>query len=424
MIQPQEAWSRIDSYLHPLAAQPFARQDAVGLVLADALVATVDMPPADVSAMDGYALAGRPAAGPPVSEPPDRRPPDRWPVVAVAAAGAPVDRVLFPGEAAKIMTGAVVPAGADRVVPVELSDGGTEQVSFERLTDPGAHIRRQGEVIRRGDALFAPGTLLTPGAISLLASHGIGTVSMHRPPRVAVLSTGDEVVPPDQEPGPGQLRDSNSAFLLAAGRTLGLDFEPLGIAPDERQELKRRIEQGLERDVTLLCGGVSMGDYDFVEEVLADLGCELLFDKVAIQPGKPLVVARRPRDGRWICGLPGNPASVMVTFWLFVRPLLRRLMGLADGYWQGALAATLAAPLPGAKARDRFLPAAIGFERGRIHAQPAAPRGSHDVATYGVGSALVKIPALSEPAVAGAPCEILPLADWRVGSAQHGEKRS
>lgn len=401
MIDPHEAWSLIEQYLRPLGSETLERRLATGRVLANDLEATVDMPPADVSAMDGYALAGAAAPG------------DCWPVVAVAAAGAPVETTLEPGQTAKIMTGAVVPRGADRVVPVELTDGGSEQVTFERTTEEGAHIRRGGEVVRRGDALLAEGTLLGPGAISLLASHGIGSLPVYRAPRVAVLSTGDEVVPPDQEPGPGQLRDSNSAFLLAAGQTLGLDFDPLGIAPDERAELGRRIAEGLERDVLLLCGGVSMGDYDFVEDVLAEMGCELLFDKVAIQPGKPLVVARRPTDGRWICGLPGNPASVMVTFWLFVRPLLRRLMGLADGYWHGALAAELAAPLSRAKGRDRFLAAWVDFEGGKPRVWPAPPRGSHDVASYSAGGALVRIAAGSESAPRGAACEILPLADWR-----------
>ncbi|NJL27009.1 MAG: hypothetical protein HC897_03555, partial [Thermoanaerobaculia bacterium] len=140
----------------------------------------------------------------------------------------------------------------------------------------------------------------------------------------------DEVVPPEAEPGLGQLRDSNTAFLLAAGDTLGLGFRSLGIAPDRTDELREKITEGLESDVLLLCGGVSMGEFDLVEDVLAELGCRKLFDQVAIQPGKPLVAARHA--GGWVFGLPGNPASVMVTFWLFVRPLLRRLMGSADGF--------------------------------------------------------------------------------------------
>ena len=222
---------------------------------------------------------------------------------------------------------------------------------------------------------------MTPGAISLLASHGHYTFAVHPPPAVAVLTTGDEVIPPELEPGPGQLRDSNTSFLLTAGRSLGLTFRSLGIAPDRLDALRSLIRKGLEADVLLLCGGVSMGEFDLVEDVLAELGCVTLFDRVKIQPGKPLVAARHLGGGSagWVLGLPGNPASVMVTFWLFVRPLLRRLQGRADGFWQGALDAELTAPLPPGKDRDRFLPAEVAFAGGRILATPFPPHGSHDV---------------------------------------------
>lgn len=400
MLSPQDSWTLLSSRLSPLGATTVARAEAMGRVLAHDLAATVDLPPADVSAMDGYVLAS------------DVQPGAELPVVAVAAAGQPLDLTLQPGQAAKIMTGAVVPAGGDRVVPVEQTDGGVDRVLIAQPTAAGAHIRRGGEVVRRGQPLLPAGTLLTPGAISLIASHGYTQVAIHRPPRVAVLTTGDEVVPPEIEPGPGQLRDSNTSFLTAAGRLLGLGFERLGIAPDDIDELRQRVAEGLERDVLLLCGGVSMGDFDFVEDVLAELGCELLFDRVAIQPGKPLVAGQQRGTGRWVFGLPGNPASVMVTFWLFVVPALRRLQGIDDATWRGALAAELEGPLPGAKGRDRFLQARVRFDGGRILATPMLPQGSHDVVAYAVGNALVRVPAHAEPAAAGDPCEILPLANW------------
>ena len=170
---------------------------------------------------------------------------------------------------------------------------------------------------------------------------------------MAVLTTGDEVVLPTATPGPGQLRDSHTDFLLAAGTALRLDFESLGIATDRADNLGPLLRAGLERDVLLVCGGVSMGEFDLVEGTLIRLGCEVLFHGVNLQPGKPLLVARH--GGGWVFGLPGNPASVMVTYWLFVRPLLRRLMGLPDAFWAGALRATLDAPLPAGAARDRFL---------------------------------------------------------------------
>lgn len=409
MLTPEEAWQHISKHLSPLGSERVGRAEALGRTLTEALASTVDLPPADVSAMDGYALAG------PVT------PGDSLPVTAISAAGSPSEQTLFPGQAAKIMTGAVVPPGADRVIPVEQSDGGTERVVFRESPAEGAHIRRCGEVVRAGNPLLRAGSLLTPGAISLLAAHGYGSVSVVRQPRVAVITTGNELVPPEKEPGPGELRDSNSSFLLAAGATLGLRFEHLGIAPDDRGTLEEMIRAGLERDVLLLSGGVSMGDYDFVEDVLGDLGCETLFDRVAIQPGKPLVAARGPgSSGGWIFGLPGNPASVMVTFWLFVRPVLRCLVGGHDAFWSGSLQARLAGPQPGSKGRDRFLPAEIRFHEGSLLATPLPPQGSHDVVAYGQGLGLVRIRPHARSLEPGAPCEILPLVDWPAGPAELG----
>ncbi len=170
-------------------------------------------------------------------------------------------------------------------------------------------------------------------------------------------------------------------------------------------ELRALVERGLRSDVLLLCGGVSMGELDLAEGVLAGLGCEAHFDAVAIQPGKPLVFATHP--GGLIFGLPGNPGSVMVAFWLFVRPALRTLMGIEDGWWSGALAGTLAAPLPGSKNRDRFLPAEAQVRQGRLFVTPRSPKGSHDLAAFGVGNALVRVQAGAEPADTGAACEVL-----------------
>ena len=396
MLDPEEAWKRIAQRLTPLGPARVRRSAALGQVLAEDVAATVDMPQADVSAMDGYALAGETVAG------------DVWPVRGVAAAGRPPELTLSPGEAAKIMTGAVMPRGADRVIPVEETDAGGERVTLHAAPEPGRHVRRHGEVVERGAPLLAAGTRLTPGAISLLAAHGHEEIAVYRRPTVALLPTGDEVVAPDREPGPGQLRDSNSAFLAAAGSSMGLEFELLGIAPDRLDELRRMIVRGLGSDVLLLCGGVSMGEFDLVEDVIEALGCEKLFDRVAIQPGKPLVAAQHP--GGWVLGLPGNPASVMVTFWLFARPLLRGLMGIDDGYGRGLLRAELAGPLPGSKGRARYLPATVHVDAGRLRVVPQAPRGSHDVSVYARGSALVRVPPQAKPRDSG-PCQILPLVE-------------
>lgn len=393
LLQPGEAWRRIEERVEPLPEETIERRAAAGRVLARNLTATVDVPAADVSAMDGYALAGEVAPG------------ESRPVAGRVAAGDPPGFVLSPPAVVRIMTGAPVPASADRVVPVEETDGGRERVIFLRPAAPGQHIRRWGEILKTGEPLLSAGSRLTPGALSLLATHGQTAVPVHRSPTVSVLTTGDEVVPPETVPAPGQLRDSNTDFLLAAGASLGLRFESLGIAPDRVEALRPLVERGLSADVLLLCGGVSMGELDFVEGVLAELGCETVFDAVAIQPGKPLVFAAHP--GGWVFGLPGNPASVMVSFWLFVRPALRRLMGIADSWWGGALAGTLAAPLPGAGPRDRFLQAEIEARNGELFVTPFPPKGSHDLAAYARGTALVRVRPGAKPAGVGERCEVM-----------------
>jgi molybdopterin molybdotransferase len=400
MISPELAWTRIAAHCSPLATEEVPRQQAFGRVLTTPLQATVNVPAFDVSAMDGFAVGGAIVAG------------DRLPIRGTAAAGDAPGADLPAGGALRIMTGAPVPKGADRVVPVEQTTVDRQDVVFKAGVDRGAHIRLQGEILRAGHELLPAGIQLTAGAMGLLATHGISEVLVHRRPEVAVLATGDEVVPPETEPRPGQLRDSHTDFLLAAGRSLGLQFTALGISPDQRHELRNRIKCGLDSDVLLICGGVSKGEFDFVEDVLSELGHEILFDAVAIQPGKPLVAARHSTG--FVFGLPGNPASVMVGFWLFVRPLLRCLQGLQDGYWHGALIGELSEPLPAAKGRVRFLTAEIRSAGGRLLVTPLVAKGSHDLVAYAHGSALVRIPAHTSTLAAGQTCEILPLADWSV----------
>src|SRR5687768_14969769 len=345
MISIEEAWERLLPHLAPLPPARLPRHAAARRVLAEPVHATLDVPFADVSAMDGYALAGEVPPGAVLA------------VAGTVAAGDAPGRALPAGAALRIMTGAPLPAGADRVVPVEDTAGWGDPVTVRRAPAPGAHVRRRGEIARAGDALLQPGEPLLPGALALLAAHGHGEVSVHPAPRVALLVTGDEVVPSTAEPAPGQLRDTHGDFLLAAAAACGASLEPLGIAPDRPEALRERLRGGLGHDVLLVTGGVSRGAYDFVEGALAELGFRALFDEVAMQPGKPLVAMVRDGGAPLVFGLPGNPASVMVSFWLLVRPALRRLQGHRDSCWGGAVDAVTSSPLPGAGARDRFLPA-------------------------------------------------------------------
>jgi molybdopterin molybdotransferase len=418
-LAPEAAWSRLVPWLSPVGAIRLPRRDSAGRRLAEDLTATVDVPACDVSAMDGFILPREPVIG---------RAGEAWPVAGRVMAGDPPrgdDARLGSDETLRIMTGAPVPAGGERVIPVERARVETdpddaargERVTFDDSGVPGAHIRRRAEVLARGDELLPAGSLLTPGALALLATHGVDPVPVVGAPRVALVVTGDEVVPPETTPAPGQLRDSHGDFLAAAVADTGASFEHLGIAPDDPDTLAARLAAGLDgSDVLLVTGGVSAGEADLVEEHLDRLGCRRLVTAVAVQPGKPLVIAVRERpDGgpaRVVFGLPGNPASVMVCFRLFVQPALRRLMGHDDGYLHGLLGGTLAAPLAGAKGRDRFLPARVDLENGRLWVEPVSPRGSHDLAAYARGTALVRIPAHAPPALPGDPCQVLP---WRSG---------
>ncbi len=401
MIGPEEAWGRLVPHLSTLPVERVPRRNCLGRLTSEPLTATLDVPSLDVSAMDGYAFAGDVTAG------------QVFVVQGTIAAGDAPGFELSKGSSVRIMTGAPVPASADRVLPVEETDAGVAEVVVRSSCPVGAHIRRRGEVLKASQLLLDPGTFLTPGGLSLLATHGYEEIALRRKPSVAVLVTGDEVVPPDEDPAPGQLRDSHTDFLLAAGRSLGLEVSSLGIAADTREDLRSGIGRGLDYDILLVTGGVSMGAYDYVEGVLEELGCKILFEKVAVQPAKPLVAAVHPKG--LVFGLPGNPASAMVAFWLFVRPAIRCIEGYSDAFWHGALQAELAATAPGAKARDRFLPARVYFQGGRILAEPIGPKGSHDVAAYAQGTALLRIPANSPPREPGAPCEVLPLVDWRAG---------
>jgi molybdopterin molybdotransferase len=262
-------------------------------------------------------------------------------VVGEAVAGAIARDGVGPGQAYRILTGAPLPSGSDAVVPQEEVERDGARVVFTRPVEAGAYVRPRGEDIRPGDRMLEPGTELRPAALGVLAALGQARVRVYQRPRVAVLSTGDELVAPDSPLGPGQIPDSNSYTLAGLAAEAGAVPQSLGIAPDRREVLVERLRQGLEADVLVSSAGVSVGDRDFVREAIESLGARLDFWKVNMRPGKPLTFGRvggrgagrgsDRADGRGgdclFFGLPGNPVSCMVTFELFVRPVLRRLGG-------------------------------------------------------------------------------------------------
>ncbi|HMA73975.1 MAG TPA: gephyrin-like molybdotransferase Glp [Xanthobacteraceae bacterium] len=304
----------------PLPAEPAALVEACGRVLADDLAALRTQPPADVSAMDGYAVRAADVATVPA----------RLALVGEVAAGRPFDREVGPGEAARIFTGGVVPAGADTVVIQEVTTRDGDAVLIWRPEAKGHNVRPEGLDFKAGATLLAKGRRLTARDIALAGAMNHAAVPVHRRPRMAVLATGDELVAPGTPPAPGEIVSSNGLTLMAIANHEGADTLDLGIAPDRLDAtiaaVRRAREAGV--DVLVTTGGASVGDYDFIQRAFAAEGIALSFWKVAVRPGRPLMHGRL--GNMQVLGLPGNPVSFFVCAALFLVPLLRRLAGRAD----------------------------------------------------------------------------------------------
>ena len=368
----------------PLPPRDVALLDALGCVLAEDVVATGALPAFDGSAMDGYAVLVEDVAS--ASE----EHPVVLPVVADLPAGVREVPTLIAGQSARIMTGAPVPPGASAVVPVEWTDGGTASVTISRAPSPGQHVRRAGEDVQPGEPLLAAGTRLAARHLALLAATGRDRARVHPAPRVVVLSTGSELVEPGQPVGFGQVTDSNSTALTAAAREAGAVATRVGIADDDPDRLLQVLEAQLERaDVLITSGGVSAGAYDVVKEVLTRLGT-VAFDKVAMQPGMPQGLGTLG-DGTPIFTLPGNPVSAYVSFEVFVRPALRRMLGESELH-RPTVTATATEGWASPAGKRQFVRAVLtSGEDGRALVRPAGGQGSHLVADLATANALAVV---------------------------------
>ncbi|GAA5060655.1 molybdotransferase-like divisome protein Glp [Streptomyces similanensis] len=427
---PDRLWS-VDEHLddvlttvRPLEPIELQLLDAQGCVLVEDITVPLSLPPFDNSSMDGYAVRVADVSGaseefPAVLE-----------VVGDVAAGAAEPPHVGPGQAARIMTGAPLPPGAETVVPVEWTDGGlgegpvsgmrarslspegaTGQVRVHRPAKARAHVRATGSDVKAGDRALSAGTVLGPPQIALLAAIGRGTVRVRPRPRVVVMSTGSELVQPDEQLSHGQIYDSNSFALTAAARDAGAIAYRVGAVADDADTLRTTIEDQLVRaDLMVTTGGVSVGAYDVVKEALSHVGDEdeagggVEFRKLAMQPGKPQGFGTVGPDHIPLLALPGNPVSSYVSFELFVRPVIRALMGLDDVHRPTARA-TLAAdePLGSPKSRRQFL-------RGRYldgEVTPVGGAGSHLIAALAQADALIVIPEDTESVEPGAEVEVV-----------------
>ncbi len=319
MLQIGEAQRQVLEEIPVLGSERIHILESLGRVLAQEVSAIRDAPAWDNSAMDGYAVRSEDVCSA------SQENPIRLRIIGDAPAGKPFKGEMGKGEAVRIMTGGIVPNGADTIVMVEYTEAKENEVIVSKDPGPDAHIRRSGEDVRAGEIVFHPGDLIRPPEVGMLATLGHGYVYVHQRPVVAILSTGDELVDLDEPFDHGKVVSSNSYSLSAQVADCGAIPLSLGIATDDESDQRKKLTAGIRADAIVTSGGVSVGKYDLVKDTLAELGMKVKFWKVAMKPGKPLVfgtIGNKP-----VFGLPGNPTSAMISFEQFVRPALLKMMG-------------------------------------------------------------------------------------------------
>src|SRR5438093_933356 len=409
MISIEEALELVLAHLPAKRMEEIYFQSSLGRGLAERVIATANIPPFHRSAMDGFALRAEDVGNAPV----------RLKCVGEIRAGGGLVLRIGPGEAAAIMTGAPVPEGADAVQIVELTErsGDGQYVVIQKPVSLGANIAPMGSEARAGETVLEAGRAVGPAEIAVLATFGAARINVYSRPRVALVATGDELVEVEDAPRPGQIRNSNAYSLSGQVRLMGLEPEYLGIARDEKEELRRLILDGLQRDVLILTGGVSMGEYDLVKGVFEELGLQILFTRVAMKPGKPTVFARK--GDRLVFGLPGNPVSTFVSFENFVRPALGRICGLARPELP-RVRGELLRDMKQTPGRTAFLPAWAQWQATGWTVEPLRWKGSADIIGFARANATVIFPAERDFIARGDQVEAMLLADFALRSSAAG----
>lgn len=401
MLQVEEAQAQVTAGISVGPEEHVALADAHGRVLRETIVAAHDAPAADNSAMDGYAVRAADLGSVPVT----------LDVTGDIPAGHPTNAELQPRTAMTIMTGAFVPDGADAVVQVELTDERTDRVTIRARVSAGTNIRRRGEDMRAGDVVLRSGTRIGAAEMAILAGAGKSSVSVGRRPTVAILSTGDELIDVGEPPAPGKIVNTNAYLLASLVRESGALPRVLGIVPDSREATIAAFEAALESDVVISSGGVSVGAYDFVKEALDAVGAETKFWRVAMKPGKPVVLSRR--GDRLIFGLPGNPVSCFVSFHLFVAPALRKAMGEGGPCLPPAVRMRTSAPFRAAPDRRLYARVNVITRDGELTATPLASQSSGALTSMAGANGLAVI---TEDVPAGGAVTVLLLALPRIAS--------
>ena len=384
MISVEEALERILAEIRPLNVIQVPLSESLGLVLAQDIVAQEDMPPFANSAMDGFALLSRD------SQPRAGHPP-RLRVTGGVAAGYVADHAVEEGTTMRIMTGAPVPPGADTVIQVELTRSagpGSEWVEILEAVEPGNNIRPAGEDMRRGQTVLLRGSEIGPWEIGVLATLGWSTVPVVRRPHVAIVSTGDEVVDVGEPLQPGKIRNSNGYLLEAAVRQAGAEAHRLGIAQDTVESLREKFGEAMHDDLIITSGGVSVGDFDLVKDIMAEQG-EINFWRINMRPGKPVAFGHIGNVP--LLGLPGNPVSAAVTFELFAWPVIRKMLGHTR-LLRPQIDVVVEDGVSDRVMRRHYVRARVEWRDGHFVAHTTGNQGSHIMTSLLNANALVIVP--------------------------------
>jgi molybdopterin molybdotransferase len=407
MISVREALDRVLQDLPRMGGEQVPLAAARGRVLAAAVRAPRDVPPFRNSAMDGYAVrSGDVAAASPAA-------PVTLRVLETVGAGAVATRGVGPGAAVRIMTGAPMPEGADAVVRVEDTAEAGDRVAVRAAVAPGANVREPGEDMRAGESVLAAGRVLRPADIGLLASLGLAVARVARRPRVAILATGDELVDVGTGLGPGQIVNSNAYTLAAAVEEAGAESLHLGIVRDQPELIRAAFADAMSADMLLSTGGVSVGRFDYVRPILAELGYAERFWKVAQKPGKPLTFGHCGRTP--VFGLPGNPVSSLVCFYLYVLPALRTMMG-CDRVHLASAAATLGEPMRKAPGLTEFVRCSLRGPPDAYEARSTGTQSSGALRSLSLGDALIVGPPEATQLAAGTRVRVVLLGGDAVGT--------
>jgi len=400
MMPVDEAIQRILRKLPALGSESVPLNAANGRVLAKPLVSSHNQPPFDSSAMDGYAVrADEVFPGKPLK------------LAGTAQAGARFIGLMEHGQCVRIFTGAPLPIGADSVIMQEEATAKGNQISFAKAVKPGTSVRKQGFDFRRGAELLPAGTALTPQMLSLAAGANQPTLTVTRRPRLAILATGDELVPPGTPLGPDQIVASNTYGLAALLAPFAESILDLGIVPDDKPKLDAKLLEAFDAgvDILITTGGASVGDRDYVQEVLKDLGVELDFWKLRMRPGKPLMFGTRGKT--LVFGLPGNPVSALVTATVILKPALRALLGHADPLWPRVGVPTLSALPPNGPRRHYMRGILSRNEIGFLQVTPIFETDSAHSSSLALADALMVQPEDHPGAAPGEIVEVIPL-NW------------